>query len=172
MTLGDVLAAVAIVFSTAFALFCCMVLSALLFPVRTARAATDLVQHPWKCGTTGLFVGLPVVLFGLVLFNVAHPVARIAGLFVVTAALVLVAAGSGGLARLVGARVSQDSNLDSSIVQVSSGAFLVVGSTLLPLVGWLFLGPLFTICALGAGVRSMKEPSKITITTVQSQEVP
>jgi hypothetical protein len=154
MTLGDVLAAVALVVTTGFAVFCAMVLSALLFPSRTTRAAREIEFHPWKCVLMGAFLGLPWALIGLIVFQVPSPVFRVIGGLIVISVLVLAAAGSGGLAKLVAQRVAQSSKLDTTLTSVSVGSFLIVGAALLPVIGWLFLAPVFTLCALGAGFRT------------------
>lgn len=170
MTLGDVLAAVSIIVTTGFAVLWAMILSALLFPKRTTAVASDIESHPWKCVLAGTFFGVPLVLIGLVLFQIPNPLARILGVFVFLVVLLLAAAGSGGLARLVGQRISSHSKLTSPFASISLGSFLIAGSAILPLVGWFLIAPLFTLCALGAGVRGSmshkKESSQIQVSEV------
>lgn len=169
MTLGDVLAAVALVVTTGFAVFCAMTLSALLFPNRSTRAAREIEFHPWKCILVGAFLGLPWAWIGLVVFQVPSPVFRVIGALIVMSVLIIAAAGSGGLAKLVSQRVASASKLETPLASVSVGSVLVVGASLLPVVGWLILAPLFTLCALGAGFRTAFRSSKQS-TQVQVSE--
>lgn len=151
LTLGDVLAVVSTLFLSAFAATCTMVVSALLFPRRTSRAARDIEAHPWKCALAGAFFGLPLALIGLALFSIQSPALRVCGIFVLLAVMLFAAAGSGGLARLIGERISPQAPLQSILF----GSFLVTGAVLLPFAGWLLLGPLCLLCSLGAGVRAL-----------------
>jgi hypothetical protein len=159
LTLGDVLAAIAILLTTSLAALSAMVLSSLLFPDRTARAATEIERHPWKCAMAGFFAGLPLVLIGLVLFQVPHPVVRVLGLLVMLLVLMLAAAGSGGLAQLAGKRILTASADRTQLSAITLGGVLVVGVASLPLAGWLILAPMLLLCSLGAGVRAFR-PAK------------
>jgi len=161
LTLGDVLASIALLLTTCLAALSAMVLSSLLFPVRTSRAATEIERHPWKCALTGFFAGLPLALIGLVLFQVPQPVVRFVGILVWLLVLMLAAAGSGGLAQLAGKRISDASGDRTRLSAVTLGGVLVVGVAALPLAGWLILAPLLLFCSLGAGVRAMR-PSHLT----------
>jgi len=154
MLIGNVLAVVATVFTAAIALLCTMVLTSLLFPARSARAATEVEAHPWKCALTGLLLGGAFFLVGTVLFQIPNPVTRFLGVLVYLAFVLVACAGSGGLARLVAARITSRDRSDPPLWAVAVGASLVVGSSLLPLVGWALLAPLILVCSLGAGFRS------------------
>lgn len=169
MTLGDVLAAVALVVTTGFAAYCAMVLSALLFSTRTVRAARQLELYPWKCFLMGLFIGVPWALIGIAVFQIPNPLSRVIGALILMSELIIAAAGSGGMARLVAERVRKDSQVDAPLVAISLGSLFVVGAALLPVVGWLFLGPVLVLSSLGAGFRSGIESNGLA-TQVQGTE--
>lgn len=169
MLLGDVLAVVSFVALTALALLCAMALSALLFPVRTSRAAKEIESHPWKCALVGLFLGAPIVTVGLVLYQVAHPLVRLLGVFVSLVLVLVAAAGSGGFARLVGDRLRARGGL-SEAGGIIGGSVMVIGTSLLPLAGWFLLAPLILVISLGAGFRTL--PSKRPVALPQSAEAP
>ncbi|MBS1715990.1 MAG: hypothetical protein JST30_16810 [Armatimonadetes bacterium] len=154
MLIGNVLAAVATVFTAAIALLCTMVLTSLLFPARSARAAKEVEAHPWKCALTGLVLGGAFFLVGTVLFQIPNPVTRTLGVLVYLVFVLVACAGSGGLARLVASRIDARNSSEAPLWAVAVGAALVVGSSLLPVVGWALLAPLILVVSLGAGLRS------------------
>ncbi|MBS1723922.1 MAG: hypothetical protein JSS66_13325 [Armatimonadetes bacterium] len=169
MLIGDVLAVLSLVVTTGIALLCAMVLSALLFPERTTRAARQIESHPWKCVMSGLVVMVPVLLLCLALFQVPNPLARTAAVIVSLVVVLVAAAGSGGLARLVGQRIKRGHIDDQSLPEVAMGSALVIGTSLLPLAGWFLLAPLMLVCSFGAGVRTMRRPSQVKQVLTEAQ---
>ena len=170
LTLGDVLAAIAIFVSTCAATLCAMVLSSLLFPIRTARAAIDIETHPWRCALAGLFAGLPLSLVGLILFQVPNPLVRLLGILVMLLVLMLAAAGSGGLAQLAGKRLAAVSESGGTLASTTLGGVLVIGTASLPLAGWFLLAPMMLLCTLGAGVRACRpknSPAQVVVAEAQ-----
>ena len=167
MTLGDVLAAVSLVITTGFAAFCAMLLSALLFPSRASRAAREIEFHPWKCTLVGLFIGVPWALIGIQIFSVPNPVFRVFGLGILLILFFVAAAGSGGHAKLVAGRIARTSKFDSELGSAALGTFLVVGASLLPLVGWFVIAPILSLSAIGSGlVTSFRRKSRTSVVKV------
>ena len=156
MTLGTVLAFLSTLVGIGLSSFFAMVLSTLIFSKRTLRGSHDLQQHPWKSLTAGLLLGMPLLLVSIAFLVAPAPVLKAVGFVLLLLISVIALVGAGSLARLLGERIQNQSQSPHSLNHIALGSFIIAGTAVLPLIGWLVFGPLFIIVALGSGMRSLK----------------
>lgn len=173
LTLGDVLATIATIVFFGLASLCAMPLSIVIFPTKTEAVAKRLEEHPWKSGVWGIFAGTPLIVLGIILFQIPIPLVRAMGLLLFLAIFLIAIAGMGGFALLVGQRLASsrnpvsEANLRPTLSQIFLAATLLVGAAMFPIVGWFLLVPLLFLCSLGAGISTIKSKRKIVLVTSQ-----
>lgn len=151
-TIGDVLMVFGGIALISLSLFCSMVLFTLLLPARAAKMAHRLDTAPGRTVAVGAAVFAPVLLLVLVLASVALPLAKISALFLALAFLGCAALGGSGLTRLLADRIRASSSQETMpmLQSTARSAGLIVGVLNIPLLGWLFLAPLFLFASLGS----------------------
>lgn len=155
VTLGDIFALIAGLVGISLAAWAAMVVSALLFPSRSAASAREFENHPWRAFGIGLVVLIPFAIGGTILAAIPNPLAKVLGILVYLSVLLLGAFGAGGLARLIGQRVQTTGGTSTFYGGYAKGAALVVMICHLPFIGWFLLFPVILICSLGAAARSL-----------------
>jgi len=153
-TIGDVLMIVSTLLATASATWAALVLAALLFPGRTAAAAQELENHPYRAMVSGLTVVVFGGAVGFVLISLPLPLVKLAGLTVFGLIICLAILGGGGLTKLVARQVKGAGGPSEAFAGYLRGAALLVGTCSLPLIGWLVLAPVVLVLGAGAGLRS------------------
>lgn len=151
-TIGDVLMVFGAIALFSISLFCCMVMFTLLLPARAAKMAHRLDTSPGKTIAAGAAVFLPVLFAVLALASLPLPLAKITALFLALAFLGCAALGGCGLARLLSDRIrSSSAGVEMPMLQsIARASALIVGVLNIPLLGWLFLAPLFLFASLGS----------------------
>lgn len=153
MTIGDVLAALAVLMAVGFGWGATLLTAALAFPVRAQQASEALAASPGWCLARGLGVFFGVGLIALTLTH--HPAGpvRLIG-YVVWAALALTAAvGVAGLTRLMSERIQANGTAMNPFASLTRATVLLVLAGFVPLVGWFLVTPLVAFIALGSVVR-------------------
>lgn len=156
MTIGDILAAIAVVLACGATWAATVLLLTLAFPSRSARAQAALTLAPGRCLTRGLAllvaVGVVAVILGK---SHAGPVRILAG--ALWAGLgALAAIGSGGVVRLMGARIESVGSGLTPFAALTRGTVLYVAAGFLPIVGWFFVTPVAALLTLGAGWTALR----------------
>lgn len=162
LTIGDVLAVVGIVGAIGVASWAMVVAVSLLFEERAKQAARTIQDSPWKTGFAGLAVHLTIGFIGFVLFANPNPGAKLAGSLIVLTLIVVTAIGVSGLVGLAARRIHELDPGMSAYGALSRGSTFVVIPCMLPIVGWLLLGPVVLSLGLGAGIRALRARAPIS----------
>lgn len=158
LSLGDVLAVVGLVLGVGISSWALVIAMSLLFEDRSKHAARTIQESPWKTGLIGLAFHASLGTIGFVLLSVPNPGAKLAGSLVLLALIMVTTVGVAGLVGLAARRIRQlDPNM-SAYGALSRATTCVVIPCMLPLVGWLLLGPVVLCLGLGAGMRAMRQP--------------
>ena len=161
LTIGDVLAVVGIVVAIGVSTWALIVAVALLFEERSKVAARLIRDNPWKTGFLGLIGQLLIGGLGFVLIANPLPGAKLAGSIVALTVIVVTAIGVAGLVGLAARRIRELDPDMSAYGALSRGSMFVVIPSVLPLIGWLLIGPVVLALGMGAGLRALRAPSPI-----------
>lgn len=151
-TIGDVLLIFGGILAVAFATWATMVLSTLLFPVRSAVMAQRLETSIGKTIGVGASVAIPALALILVLASLPDPLSKITALVLFFLFLGIAALGSGGVVRYASDRVRQTSGDVSVYGSTTRAGILLVGAINVPFFGWMFVAPLVLLASLGCFV--------------------
>jgi hypothetical protein len=164
MALGDAMIALSAFFGTGATLWAVLLVLDLLFP-RHVAASSRLVQTaPGRSFFIGLFLAVLGVALGLGLLNGAGPLKAL-GLLMLGFLGVIASLGSAGIARIVAERVQErihghvlrDENI--ALPNMKTGAGLLIGATMLPIVGWFFFFPMLFFLSVGVGIQALRKPN-------------
>ncbi len=139
------------------ALIACGALADLLLPRLIARSGAILLAAPRRTMAVGLvnalFFGVLVAALGS-----GGELARLLSLLMLTVALALATVGVTAIARIVGDRLRPAAG---PYQRLASGFGLLVGASLLPVVGWVAVAGLTLIAGLGAAIVALlrREPA-------------
>lgn len=156
LTLGDVLAVVALVFGTAFALSALSFSTGFAFPIASERAARRAEARTVASLFAGLGITVPVVFLGAVLANLPNPLAKSLGVTLLAAYVLLLAYGTGVVSWLMAGRIQSacpGMGRHTSLAMASLG---VAVAMILPFVGWFLIGPIVSLVGFGAWATSRK----------------
>lgn len=156
MTIGDVLGVAGLLLGLGICSWAVMMSAALLFPMKCKIARESLENDPWHTLLRGLLMLSVGLLIGLTLLKMPVPLAKLAGVTLLTFMLSVAAIGSGGLAFLVGARIRAIQDDLSEYQCACRGSALIFLCSLTPLLGTFFLAPLCLAAAIGAGVKALR----------------
>ena len=169
MAIGDAMIALAVFFGTGATLWAVLLVLDLLFP-RRVEASAHLVQTASgkSFGIGVLLAGVGVVL-GLGLLNGAGPL-KLFGIILLGFLAVVASLGSAGIARIVSERVRDrtvsasidinrlgDRARDVSLPDMKTGAALLIGAGMLPVIGWFFIFPVLFVLSVGVGVQALRK---------------
>lgn len=155
MTIGDVLAAIAAILAVGGAWIATLILTALAFPSRTARAHDSLLASPGACLARGAGITLAVALCAL---TVGHghtgPTRLVSGALWACLGM-LAAIGSAGIVQLLGERITDIGARMSPFSCLTRGAIVYVAAGFLPIVGWLLIAPIALLLSVGSGAATL-----------------
>ncbi len=153
LIIGDVFAVIASIVFICLSVWATIMASCLLFSNKVKHAQTTFETKPGVVFIVGFGILLVVTVISSVLW--ALPLTRVFSFVTMMSALSIGMMGAGGLAKVLGNRISPlDPNI-STFKNMARGAGLMVVLTLVPLVGWFFFTPLMIIMSLGAGFMSL-----------------
>ena len=161
MTIGDVLAVLSLVLLVGAAWAATILVVALAFPARVARAGAKLTASPGRCAGAGFGVMLAVGLLATVLANGPGPV-KLVSVLLLGAAGAVAALGSAAMTRLLGERIDAMGSPMAPYASLTRASVLYVVSGFLPVVGWFFVLPAALFLAVGAGVAALRPEKKPT----------
>jgi hypothetical protein len=156
LTLGDVLAVVAIVFGTAVGLAALSLASGFAFPLASEAAARKAESRPIASFLLGLALSVPAMFVGLVLVALPSPLAKSAGVLLLAAWAVLLGFGTATVSWLVGQRVQAASPALPRHAALGVASLAVAVSMILPFVGWFLIGPVVALTGFGAWAGSRR----------------
>lgn len=129
-----------------------------LWPVAAEKRAQVAASGNWK----SLLIGIVPLLITIAILSKAGK-AGLAGFLPLTVLLLWGFASADGLATFVGRKVWPYLHGSSPWKQTMRGGFVLVGSALLPLVGWILVLPLIAVMGWGISVRSWFWKSDATV---------
>lgn len=162
MTIGDVLAAVAALLTLGASWGAAILLAALAFPARAARAQTRLTEHPWACLGRGVLVLMACGLPALLLTQAPGPV-RLLLLFPLGLLAAGAVVGSAAAVRLLAGRIETVGSPLTPFAALTRATFLFVSAGFLPVFGWFLVLPATLLLALGAGLPALF-PARVKVT--------
>jgi hypothetical protein len=165
MTIGDILAVIALILLTAGAWVATILLAVLFFPARTAQAKERLIAAPGKCAARGL--GILLILTILAIAFSGHPgPSRLISLAFWGMLAIAAAAGSGGMVRLLSERIQEDGSVLSPFASLTRASLLYVAAGLLPIIGWFVITPLALVLSIGAAIAPVKKPKEDAVQAI------
>jgi len=158
VTIGDVLAVVAILVGVGVTAWALMVSCGLLFPHKVDRARVAAELSPGKNMLFGLAVLIPGFL-GVAALGVPNPVVKLVGWLLILGVLGVGAVGTAGLGHLAGRRLAEMWPEVGEYPAFVRGCAFLVTASMLPALGWFAFGPALLLIGLGAGSKALLAPS-------------
>lgn len=121
----------------------------LLFPSIVARSQLRVEKTPTHTFWMGLIIVIALAIPIVILLALPFGPAKFIGWVLLAASLSLSSIGSAGIAAHLANRLALQSNV-SALGAFIRGAVLLELAAFFPVIGWLFLWPLFLITAFGA----------------------
>ena len=121
----------------------------LLFPSVVARSQLRVEKTLTRTFWMGLVIVLALAIPIMILLALPFGPAKFLGWVLLAASLALSSVGSSGIAAHLANRMAQQSNI-TTLGAFVRGAVLLELAAFFPVIGWLFLWPLFLITAFGA----------------------
>jgi hypothetical protein len=148
---GDVNAIIAGFVGFALTAWAATLAIGLIFESQTQHAQRSVEDGLAKNALRGLLVIAILGGLALLLLNAPLPIVKLLGFVALGALLTFGAMGSAGLSRMLARRIMAQDDTIAQFQATSRGAWLLVGASLFPLVGWFFFGPAIWAVAVGAG---------------------
>ena len=121
----------------------------LLFPSVVARSQLRVEKTLTRTFWMGLVIVIALAIPIMILLALPFGPAKFLGWVLLAASLALSSVGSSGIAAHLANRMAQQSNI-TTLGAFVRGAVLLELAAFFPVIGWLFLWPLFLITAFGA----------------------
>lgn len=175
MTIGDVLAVIAAVFVLGASWAATLLIVALAFPARVAKAQAVLTEKPGGSLARGLAILLVGGLLAAVLWNAAAGGTRLLSGLILAALSVLAAVGSAGVVRLLAERIDALGSPMLPFAGLTRAAALYVVAGFLPVIGWFFLLPAALLLSVGSGLSALwpvKRPRPASLPVPETLSVP
>jgi hypothetical protein len=153
MTIGDVLATIAVLSGLGACSWAVMMGVAMLFPGRCG-SAKNLIADSFR---TSFFIGALLMatlgLASVVLLSLPLPGGKLLGWLMMVLLLATAAIGAGGIAMLGSERIKAMDPGMSDFAALSRGAMITFLIGLMPILGWFFAAPVMLTLSLGTGAR-------------------
>ena len=172
MIMADVLK---IVFLIAGLLLCYVsywLASAALFPNVVEGSRRQYETHPIRITLIGIALAVPFVLVSIGIGKVAHPLAKMIGVAVISLPVLYGLAGSAGLALRIGASLHSALDETEPWRRVLRGSIILSFTFLLPVIGWFIVMPWTLVSGLGAAVCGMSWKRRAPAGQVQLTPAP
>ena len=156
MTIGDILGVIAAVTLFAASWAATLLLAALAFPARAARAQQRIMMAAGRCFWLGFFTLLLVGVLAIALGQSPVGPLRIVGGALWTGLAAVSALGSAGIVRLLGERIEATGTQMPPFASLTRGTLLFVTAAFLPIVGWFLILPVAALIGLGAGLVALR----------------
>lgn len=163
MIMADVLKIVFIIIGFLLCYISYWLAAAALFPGVVDRARHQYETHPIRITLVGLGLAVPFILVTIGIGKVAHPIAKMLGVAVISVPILYGLAGSAGLALRIGQSLRSSIDDSQPWRRTLRGAIVLSLTFLLPIIGWFIVMPWTLVSGLGAAVCAMfqKQPQPI-----------
>jgi hypothetical protein len=158
MIMADVLKIFLLIVATMSVLVCYWLCAYALFRPLVERTREQYIHSPFRITATGAVVAVPLVLFGLVLFEnlSGHPLAGLLAMASLLLPLLFGLIGSAGLCLQVGMGLPSSLDETQPWRQPLRGGVVLAFVFLLPFLGWFALLPWTLVSGLGASIRAIR----------------
>jgi hypothetical protein len=158
VTIGDVLAVVAMLTGFGVTAWALMVSCGLLFPQKVDAARRAAQNSPWKNFGLGIAVLIPGLL-GVPMLGAA-PAVKLVGWLLILSVLSIGAIGAAGVGHLAGKSLTRMSGDMPEYPAFVRGCAFIVTASMLPVLGWFVFGPAALLVALGSGAKALAAHSR------------
>ena len=152
MTIGDILAVIALLVVTGAAWGATILLTLTLFPGRVGSAQEALLSGPASCFWRGAGIALVVGVLGVATMSLPGP-GRLVSIFLWGALAAAAAVGSAAIVRTMAGRIGDEGTDMTPFARLTRATALYVCAGFLPLVGWLAVVPAALLLSVGAAAR-------------------
>ncbi len=160
MTLGDILAALAVVFIVGASWAATILLAALGLPSVVARAGTRLTASPGRCAALGAAALLIGILIAGALWKGGAGPGRLLSALLLGGLGMMAAVGSAAATKLLAGRIDALGSPLSPFGSLTRASVLYVSVGFLPVLGWFFLVPAALLLSVGCGLAALRGPKK------------
>jgi hypothetical protein len=156
LTLGDVLAVVALTFGSALALGALCFCFGYAFPGAVARTARRVEARPSGSFFLGLGASLPIVLLGVVLLSLPNPLSKAAGTLLLAGFALALVFGAAGVAFVLTQRVQAHPSALPKPGASLMACMALSTAFVLPFVGPFLVAPVVCVAGFGAWLGSRR----------------
>lgn len=147
MTIGDVMAFVAIILAISLATWGCILGFAFLFPNRVQDARGEWTAHPYRTLIGGVLAGTALLTIAIAAFVAPPLIAKVFGACLGLYVLGQATLGVAGLAEEIAERMRESRSEISRYASIAASAKLLIFAMLIPVLGTFIVAPLL----LGGG---------------------
>ena len=142
-----------------------LLLVSLLFGKTADRAMTEFRTSPLKHLMVGGLAALVTLIVGVAAISSPFPPLKVVGGVILFAQFLIGAVGGSGLVTLMSGRIDELVPVSNRYAALARAAGLLVGSCLLPLIGWFALLPLIHMACLSVGLSAMwgRKPRSVVL---------
>lgn len=134
----------------------------LLFQGRVDQISHEIESRPTKMGMKGALLGVTSLMVFLLIAQVPLPLLKLVGSIGVMIVLVLALMGWSAIARIMSRRLTDMDPGMGAQTAWSRAVFMLVGSSLFPLVGWMLIAPALSFVGFGAAVSVLLQRKAVT----------
>jgi hypothetical protein len=157
MIMADVLKIVLLIVGALIVLVSYWLAAVSLAPTLVARARRRYESRALRTTTIGLLVGAPITALGIGLLTRAGvPLARLAGVVILSVVVIAALIGSAGLCDRIGAGLPSADDERHPWRRVLRGGIVLALLLLFPVVGWFIVLPLTLASGLGATLSTVR----------------
>jgi len=150
MTIGDILAVIALLVVSGAAWGSAILLTAMLFPAKVQSTRETIIESPVKCFWRGALVVGVLSLLAAATMSKPGPI-RLVSISMIGLLAYCAAVGSASIVRMMSERIGSEGTEMAPFARLTRASFLYVGAGFLPVIGWFVILPVATmICAGGA----------------------
>lgn len=160
-TLGDVWAIIATLSGLFITVWSLIIGMAMMFKNQSDRGAVALRANPWKMIFMGVGIFLPTSILGVIMINLHVPPLTLLGWMMILTMLAIAAIGAGSVASIAAARIQEMDPKASEYQVLCRASLLIVGSSFVPVLGWMLIGPAILFAAIGSGVSALFAGEKV-----------
>lgn len=162
VTLGDVWAILATFIGVCVTSWALLLACSMLFQHRCERAAEKVIENPGKSILVGLLSLSTSSVLGVVLLSIPNPLSKLLGWMFILSILSISAIGAGGIAQVAARRIKEMDPECSDYQALSRGAIILVGSGMVPVLGWAMIAPVILMASLGSALTALFKKDAVT----------
>ncbi len=155
MIMADIFKILIPMIATLMSFVCYCLLFEGTFPAAVDRCRQTYQSRPIRCMVLGIFMGIPGIVFALVVVNSGNPLGQFVGFATLFTLMSLAILGAAGLASLIGQRLNSPEDVHQPWKRVYRGGVVLAITFVFPLVGWFLVLPATLLSGFGAALISL-----------------